>query len=90
MDSSMIPGSGSDSGQSDSLLRYQEPWTSTQDLGYDRATDPDLAYGHSLGPDTNMALGGSSGHSDLYVPSGNMTLGQHHDLRCQPMPQAYA
>ncbi|KAL6036658.1 hypothetical protein STEG23_005376 [Scotinomys teguina] len=58
------------------------------DPGCSRSMDPDMALGCASSQDATMALGGSTWHSDLYGPSGSMTLRHQHGPRCQPRPLA--
>ena len=47
-----------------------------------------MALGSIMGPEVAMDAGGSTGHSDQYVPSGDMVLRHQYGLRRQPRPWA--
>ena len=51
------------------------------ELGCSKATDPDMAFGSSLGPVDTMFLDGSTGHSDWHDPGNTMSLRSQHDYR---------
>lgn len=53
------------------------------DAGCSKAMDPDMALGHSLGPNISMVPCGSTFHPDLYGLHGHMTLKHQHGLRYQ-------
>lgn len=48
--------------------------------------DPDMALCSCPGPDDTMAPSDSTGHPDLYGPSGSLALKDQHGLGCQPGP----
>ena len=43
--------------------------------------DPDMSPSHSSGPDSNMALGDITGHTDLHGLDNSVILGHQHCLR---------
>lgn len=45
------------------------------------AMKPDTTLSSSLGPEDILAPGGSTAHSDLYVPNCHVTLEHHNGLR---------
>lgn len=53
------------------------------ELGWDKATDPDMPPAASRAWIIIIVLGGSIGQSDLYGPSNRMALGHQHGLRSE-------
>lgn len=58
------------------------------DPGCHRATDPDMTLSINLGTYDTMALGGSTGHPDLYDPGCSMTPRLQRSHILQPKPWA--